>query len=267
MSRPRIRLTARVVDARRRVLRRTHAAALGARALLFAGVLLSLLAGAATAAPTDLMRVLDNSGSMRKNDPEFLLEAAVTTFVQALDSEIRAGLVIFDEGVDYAVPLASLDSDTRAAIERAVGGIDYRGQYTNSPAAIERAIYELKNGVRDGAAQVIVFMTDGIVDTGNAGIDAEKTKWLREELAADAAANGIRVFGIAFTENADFFLIQSLAAKTGGEYFRATGAADLAGVFGAVQDKLSVAAAPPAPAPPPAAAPAPAAPAPPVGAA
>ncbi len=211
-------------------------------------VLFSCAPGAGRAA-SDVMLVLDNSGSMRKNDPEFLLKPAVSAFVAALDADTRAGLLIFDEVIDYAVPLADLDAATQAAIDGAVGDIDYRGQYTNSPAAVERAIYELKRSGRDEAARVIIFMTDGIVDTGNPEIDAEKTKWLREELAAAAAASGIRVFGIAFTENADFFLIQSLASKTGGEYFRALGAADLAGVFADVRGQLAAA---PAATPPPA---------------
>jgi len=74
-------------------------------------------------------------------------------------------------------------------------------------------------------------MTDGIVDTGNADRDLEKTKWLKEDLAADAADAGIRIFGIAFTENADFELIQSLAQNTDGEYYRALLADDLQKVF------------------------------------
>ncbi|MCH8263711.1 MAG: FHA domain-containing protein, partial [Proteobacteria bacterium] len=59
----------------------------------------------------------------------------------------------------------------------------------------------------------------------------EKTKWLKEDLAADAADAGIKIFGIAFTENADFELIQSLAQKTDGEYYRALMADDLQNVF------------------------------------
>ena len=103
--------------------------------------------------------------------------------------------------------------------------------YTNSPAAIESAIYDLKNNGREEARKIIVFMTDGIVDTGNVDRDLEKTKWLKEDLAADAADAGIKIFGIAFTENADFELIQSLAQKTDGEYYRALMADDLQNVF------------------------------------
>ena len=50
-------------------------------------------------------------------------------------------------------------------------------------------------------------------------------------MAADAADAGIKIFGIAFTENADFELIQSLAQKTDGEYYRALMADDLQDVF------------------------------------
>ncbi len=218
------------------------------RALRLALLLcLAALGLPALALPTDVILVLDNSGSMRKNDPEFLLKRAVSKFVSDLGSDTRVGMIVFDEKVDYAVPLADLGVDTRAALKGALEGIDYRGQFTNSPGAIERAIYELKSDGREDVARVIIFMTDGIVDTGDAGADQEKTKWMREELAADAADNDIRMFGIAFTENADFFLIQSLAKRTEGEYFRALTPADLAGVFDSVQ--ASLAAPPPAPEP------------------
>lgn len=227
---------------------------------------LALWASAAlafAATPRDVILVLDNSGSMKANDPGFLLKRAVSNFVTDLDGDTHLGIVMFAEKVDYAVPLAALDADTRAKVDATVNGIDYRGKLTNSPAAIERAIYELKTTARPDAAKVVLFMTDGIVDTGNPAADTEKANWLRTELAADAAESGIKVFGIAFTDNADFFLIQSIAQKTGGEYFRALKPEDLNGVFGTVQERIAASteapAAPVAPVETPA--PAPAAPA------
>lgn len=216
-------------------------------------VALTLLGAVALAAPTDVILVLDNSGSMRNNDPEFLLKRAVTAFVNELGDDTHIGMVIFDQKVVYPVALGPLDVASRDKVRQSLESIDYRGKFTDIPAAIERAIYELKTSARAEAVRVIVFMTDGIVDTGNAAIDAEKAKWLRDELVGDAADNAIRIFGIAFTDAADFFLIQSLANKTGGEYFRAPRAADLAGVFGTVQERLAAApAVAPAPAAPPA---------------
>ena len=92
-------------------------------------------------------------------------------------------------------------------------------------------IYELKTNGRKQAQRVIIFITDGIVDTGDADLDLERLRWLKDDLAQDAADNGIKIFGIAFTEAADFQLIQSLAQNTDGAYYRALAAGDLSSVF------------------------------------
>lgn len=178
----------------------------------------------------DIVLVLDNSGSMRKNDPQFLTKHAVVEFINNLDEVTRASIIIFDQNVNTVVPLTEVSLSRQSLLDSLVQ-IDYKGLYTNSPAAIESAIYDLKNNAREGARKVIIFMTDGIVDTGNADRDLEKTKWLKGDLAEDAADAGIKIFGIAFTENADFELIQSLAQKTDGEYYRALLADDLQKTF------------------------------------
>jgi Mg-chelatase subunit ChlD len=204
---------------------------------IFFGVSLFAFA-TVTYAKQDVLLVLDNSGSMKKNDPEFLAKSAVGEFIESLSGETKAGVIIFDQRVTLAVPLVELDGPNRRLLTNSLDDINYRGQLTDSPAAVERAIYELKTNGRENASKYIVFMTDGIVDTGNAAADVEKTKWLREELAADAADNGIKDFAVAFTENADFFLIQSLAKKSNGEYFRALSPSDLSGVFAEMQARI-----------------------------
>jgi Mg-chelatase subunit ChlD len=179
----------------------------------------------------DVVVVLDNSGSMKKNDPDFLATQAVSEFISSLDTQTRISIVIFDQNVSLAMPLTFLSVEARGTVVDSLKKVNYRGLFTDSPAAIERAIYELKNNGREEAQKSIVFMTDGIVDTGKADVDLEKSKWLKEDLAADAADESIKVFGVAFTEGADFQLIQSISQKTDGEYYRALEAADLQNVF------------------------------------
>ena len=195
-------------------------------------------------AARDIMLVLDNSGSMKQNDPDFLVGRAVNIFIRQQGPNIRVGAVLFDQRVRMPLALAAWPD---AGDGGYLPGLDYRGYFTDSPAGMERAIYELKNNGRHWAGKQIIFMTDGIVDTGDAGRDIEKTAWLREELAPDAAEHGIRIFGIVFTEAADFQLIQSITRQTGGEYYRAPTAATLEQVF----DRLNRALAEPAPAPAP----------------
>jgi len=187
--------------------------------------------GTVSGVDKDIILVLDNSGSMKQNDPDFLTSQAVSEFINALDDYTRVAIIIFDQNVNLALPFTLVSSGSKASILDHLDMINYRGQFTNSPNAIERAIYELKNNARENARKIIVFLTDGIVDTGNAAADEEKGRWLKNSLAPDAADAGISIFAIAFTEAADFQLIQSLAQTTRGEYYRAIRAEDVHRVF------------------------------------
>jgi Mg-chelatase subunit ChlD len=183
-------------------------------------------------AELDIVFVLDNSGSMRKNDPNFITREVVINFVSDLGKKARLGMVVFDETAELIEPLTNLDnSEIRASFLKGLDVIDFRGKFTNSPAGIERAVYELKTKGRREAEKIIIFLTDGIVDTGNKNQDLEKEKWLKEDLTRESKNAGVRIFGIAFTDNADFRLIQTLALRTGGEYFRVFEVGDLQMVF------------------------------------
>jgi Mg-chelatase subunit ChlD len=183
-------------------------------------------------AELDIVFVLDNSGSMRNNDPNFTTREVVTNFVSDLGETARLGMVIFDETAKLVEPLTYLDnSQIRASFLQGLDLIDFRGKFTNSPAGIERAVYELRTKGRWDAEKIIIFLTDGIVDTGNKNQDLEKESWLKEDLTQESKNAGVRIFGIAFTDNADFRLIQTLAVRTGGEYFRVFDIGDLQMVF------------------------------------
>jgi Mg-chelatase subunit ChlD len=190
--------------------------------------------------PRDLVFVIDNSGSMKQNDPGFTIKGVVARFIEQLSDNDRCGLIIFDSRARMVSSLLELQSPGALdQLKRGLEQVDYRGQRTDSPAGIERAIYELRTAGREAAAKSIIFLTDGIVDTGSAQTDADKTRWLREDLTAESRKSGIRIFGVAFTENADFQLIQSLAMKTDGAYYRALDADGMAAAFNAVATQLA----------------------------
>jgi pSer/pThr/pTyr-binding forkhead associated (FHA) protein len=216
---------------------------------LFSGV--EEARGAAT--PFDLLFVIDNSGSMKKNDPQFITPQVVNTFILQLPAETQAGMVVFDKTARLIKPLTLLSGATaRQEFIESSKSIDYRGQFTNTPAGIERALYELKMNGRAGAEKGIVFITDGIVDTGDKEKDAELTQWLKEDVASQSKRLGVRIFGIALTEAADFSLIQTLALRTNGEYYRTYAASEISGLLKQIQARLK-----PPPPPKPALAPLP----------
>jgi hypothetical protein len=185
----------------------------------------------------DAIFVIDNSGSMKSNDPDFITRRVVMSFAARLDEESRLGIVLFDERVRLIEPLTKVTG--RDSWVSTLEQVDYRGQLTDSPAGIERALYELKTHGRPEADKVIVFITDGIVDTGDPIRDREKIRWLTESLAYEASRNEVRIFGIAFTDGADFELIQELSSKTHGEYFRVYEAGDIPAIITRIATSLS----------------------------
>ncbi|MGH8580895.1 MAG: FHA domain-containing protein [Gammaproteobacteria bacterium] len=203
----------------------------------------------------DIVLVLDNSGSRKKNDPRFLAKEAVARFVKGVPDDVRLSLVIFDKQV-RATPLGRRDAVDLAPF-------NYRGPLTNLPAAVQQAIQELKRNGRPGAERWIVLLTDGVVDTGARARDRELTRWLREQLPSDAAGSGIKILTIAVAAGSDNpgcwssptkmcaarskQLLQELAQRTGGRYFWAPQAKDLPGIFAQISHAVFAPAASQAP--------------------
>lgn len=190
--------------------------------------------------PMDLMLVIDNSGSMKKNDPQFNTRQALKSFVAQLPEQSRVGMVLFDENVRLLHRLRIISSPR--VQEQFLGSlekIDYNGRYTNSPGGIERALYELKTNGRIDSHKAIVFLTDGIVTTGSKSKNRDQAQWLKQDLTRELKQLNIRIYGIAFTEAADFSLIQTLASRTEGEYFRADDAAQITTAFDRIRSHLN----------------------------
>ncbi|MGH8616045.1 MAG: FHA domain-containing protein [Gammaproteobacteria bacterium] len=182
------------------------------------------------ASPTEIVLVLDNSGSMKKNDPRFLTKEMVVQFIKGWPDEARGSVVIFDKHI-RTISLESRDSVDLTQL-------NYRGLLTNIPAAVQWAIQELQLNGRSGAARSIVLLTDGVIDTGTRARDLEVTRWLRAQLASDAASTGIRIFTVALGTGSDSQMLQELAQRTGGRFFWAPQAKDLSGIFAQVSDAL-----------------------------
>ncbi len=188
----------------------------------------------------EIVFVLDNSGSMKINDPERITKNVVISFIKKVPVGTRLGMVIFGRDARALEPLTEITgTKVDAKFINSLNRLDYQSQLTNTPSGIERAIYELKTNGKTNAEKVIILLTDGIIDTGDPKQDAESEMWLKENLALECEQLGIRIFGIAFTDKADFRLMQILSSKTGGEYFRIYQAEEIQGVFDNIDEQLS----------------------------
>jgi pSer/pThr/pTyr-binding forkhead associated (FHA) protein/Mg-chelatase subunit ChlD len=188
----------------------------------------------------DIMLVIDNSGSMKKNDPGFLASDVAARSLVEFGEDLYVGMIIFDAKARIVVNLTPANNIvSRANIVSGLDKVNYKGLFSDSPSAIEMAIYELRNNGRKNAQKIIILMTDGFVDTGDKQVDLERTRWLREDLAEEGARSGIRIFGVSFSDTADFSLFQILAGKTDGEYFRTYNVEDINTIFGRIKQALS----------------------------
>lgn len=185
-------------------------------ALLVVAPALGAAAGA-TGHAGDVVVLLDNSGSMLENDPERLLKPAVIELIHTLPSNLRISVIGFDRAPEALVGLSDQDVDLEGALTK----IDYTGQLTNTPAALERAIYELRTARETADSRDIVLITDGIVDLGDTAETQRAEDWLIGALLQSAVREGIRIHAIAFTEGADYRVLQGVTEATGGSYYRA----------------------------------------------
>ena len=90
----------------------------------------------------DVLFVLDNSGTMKSNDPEFMTRRSVLKLTKAFSQDTRVGVVVFDVKADFAMPLTSVaNPDFENEVKNSLRRLSYTGKYTNIPIAIERAVY------------------------------------------------------------------------------------------------------------------------------
>jgi len=222
-------------------------------ACLVAAVALAFWSVVATAAressqPLDVVVVLDVSGSMSRNDPHRLVPKAAADFVRSLGDADGIGLVAFGSEARALAPLASLTtSGQRDVILEALQRLRYADKLTDMAAGIERGLYELRVRGREDSAKALVFLSDGIVETGSKARDRERETWLRQDLVNEARARGVRIFSIALSEQADFLLIREIAATTGGEYYRVLNDEDATRTFAALGTRLAATPAPSTP--------------------
>ena len=211
----------------------------------------------------DLFFVVDNSGSMHKNDPQFMMPRTVKAFLEGLPWNTRVGLVMFDQQAHLLAPLSSVaDIATRQQLVQNLEQIDYRGKFTDSAAGISWALQEFKADNQPAPQRGIIFLTDGIVDTGNKDKDRRLVQWLKKDLTMESRKEGIRIFSIAFTENADHNLTQTLASQTDGAHYQIANANDIDSVLEDIKSQLITQQALSTPTAPPTTAPTPPAPAP-----
>lgn len=194
-----------------------------------------------------LMLAVDLSGSMRTDDMQLggrsvsrfgAVEAIAGDFISRRGGD-ELGLILFGSRAYLVTPLTYDRGAVRSQLQGAAVGL--AGTETAIGDAIAVAVKRLAN--LPAQARVVVLLTDGVNNAGNiTPLDA----------ANAAKAAGVRVYtiGIGATEMSipDLFgtrtvnpsadldegMLRTIAGQTGGRYFRATDADQLADAYRAI---------------------------------
>ena len=170
----------------------------------------------------DIVLIIDSSGSMAETDPKYLRKAAANQFIDLADSNVRIGIVDFD---DTAQTLAELTFVTKtpdapntqsgkSILYQAVDDIDANG-YTDIAGGIQKGFEVLANSTTFTARKAAVLLTDGF-DNDPKTLD---------EYAGKYVANGWSVYtiGLDASGQVDRDLLTLIAESTlEGEYYSVT---------------------------------------------
>ena len=199
---------------------------------LLGALALGPLARAEDKPPLDAVVVMDSSGSMKKTDPRELRKPAGKLFINLLGDRDRLSVMSFSDNAYPITFLTPLDSDQN--IQRALNATDRvssKGVYTNIYAALARSIKILSNDQRAPRDPIVVLMSDGKMDLGDAQRNEALKQRIIDELLPQLKALGIKVYTIAFTDSSDQTLLQEIADATDGRYALAADDASLHKVF------------------------------------
>ncbi len=169
--------------------------------------------------PLDTVVIMDSSGSMKQTDPKQLRKPAAKLFISLLDSDDRLSVVSFSSQAWPITYLTQLEGEKQLQQAlRATDKISHKGMYTNIHSAIKKGIEFLKESDQINREPIIILMSDGQMDVGNAEKSAQLREQIFDDLLPQLIEHNIKIYSIAFTEASDQELLQEIAEATDGRY-------------------------------------------------
>ncbi len=191
---------------------------------------------------TNVLLVLDVSGSMNEVVPGFgktrlvMAKKAASDAINLFGDDARVGLWVFSSALsgtrDYkiVVPLDKISNTVggrtrRAQLLAAVDGLvatNDTGLY-DTVAAAQKALLD---GYQQGSLNLVVVMTDGKNDDPTGGLSLEQLKAALTKNASDTG-HKVPIATVAYGEKADFNALNEISTLTGGIAFESRESFDI----------------------------------------
>ncbi|HSH79418.1 MAG TPA: VWA domain-containing protein [Herpetosiphonaceae bacterium] len=171
--------------------------------------------------PLSIMLAFDTSGGMKDEGKLDQAKVAAKAFISQMRPIDKLGLVQFDSAFSVIAPFSS----DRAALTKKIDGLTAQGN-TRLYDALYLAVNEVV-GVEGSKA--VVLLTDGQ--------DTESVADLSQVLAL-VREKGIKVYAIGVGSDIDERVLGQIARTSGGYFYKAPAASDIASAFKLMSDQL-----------------------------
>ena len=163
---------------------------------------------------TEVVLLIDTSGSMKQNDPQNLRIPATNLLINLLKDRAKLTVFTFSTNTKLLVPTEEASDDYVNQFHAKEKQIDSRGQFTNILAALKAA----NSSWKDSKSRFIVLLTDGKIDRGSKQQDSDDKQIINNSLIPELKKNHIKLYTIGIGSNIDEELLKSLASQTNGIY-------------------------------------------------
>ncbi|MFF9326446.1 von Willebrand factor type A domain-containing protein [Streptomyces sp. NPDC014776] len=177
--------------------------------LLRVGLATRLAAPDTARPPAALTFVVDVSGSMAEPGRLDLARAALDTMTDRLRDDDSVALVTFSDTAERVLPMTRLGG-RRASVHDAIDRLEAQ-ESTNLGAGVETGYATAVDGLREGATNRVVLVSDALANTGDTDPGT-----ILEKIAGARREHGITLFGVGVGSDYGDALMERLADRGDG---------------------------------------------------
>nr|WP_039932645.1 von Willebrand factor type A domain-containing protein [Streptomyces viridochromogenes] len=174
--------------------------------------------------PAALTFVIDVSGSMSEPGRLDLAQESLSVMTDRLRDDDSVAIVTFSDEAETVLPMTRLDGN-RDEIQDVISDLATQDS-TNLGAGVETGYETAVEGLREGATNRVVLVSDALANTGDTDADT-----ILERIAGERREHGITLFGVGVGSDYGDALMERLADRGDGHTVYVSGPDEAHEVF------------------------------------
>ena len=173
----------------------------------------------------NIIVLIDNSGSMNKNDNTRLSLVSASMLIDTVDlNKTKINVIAFGDKVSFVKRLS--ENPTAEELKSEIASIKYDNQYTNMKQGLDEALSQLNDMEGDKS---IIVLSDGKEEVP--GETAEEHEKKLNNLIRTAQEMNVRINTIGLSADSDKNALLNISSKTLGDYYFVENASGVFEVF------------------------------------